>query len=199
MILVLDLDGVVVRGHPEGGRWDKDLARDLGIDSQRVQALFFASHFKDIVTGRADLMTTLESVWPQVECEASPRAFVDYWFAKDSRLDDEVLALVDAWRAGGRKAFIATLQEHERARYVWERLGLSGRFDGMFYSADLGAAKPDAEFFRRAQARMPVTMPDEILFLDDQSENVKAAAASGWRARVHRDAADLRAAIEELG
>jgi putative hydrolase of the HAD superfamily len=198
-ILVLDLDGVVVLGHPEGGRWDKDLARDLRIDPERVQTRFFKSHFRRAVLGEADLFQILDAVWPDLGSEATPRAFVEYWFARDSRVDPEVLAAVDAWRADGGTAYLATVQEHHRARHVWETLGLSRHFDGMQHSAALGAAKPDPEFYRRAHAKLPVTALHEVLFLDDRLDNVEAAAAFGWRARHYRGIVDLRTALAELG
>jgi putative hydrolase of the HAD superfamily len=198
-ILVLDLDGVVVLGHPQGGRWDKDLARDLGMQPELVQARFFRPHFHRAVLGEADLFDILVATWPELECASDPRAFVDYWFAKDSRVDPCVLAAVDAWRAQGGKAYLATVQEHHRARHVWETLGLKRHFDGMHHSAALGAAKPDPEFYHRAHAKLPVTTPDEVLFLDDRLDNVAAAAAFGWRARHYRGIEDLRAALTEVG
>lgn len=196
-VLVLDLDGVVVLGHPEGGRWDKHLARDLGMKAEHVQQRFFKPHFRRAVLGEADLFDILNTAWPSLECEGTPRAFVDYWFAKDSLIDSAVLADVDAWRAKGGKAFLATVQEHHRARHVWEALGLSAHFDGMHYSAALGAAKPDAEFYRRAQAKLPGA-PGDVLFLDDRIENVDAASAFGWRARHYRGIDDLRTALAEM-
>ncbi len=196
-ILVLDLDGVVILGHPEGGRWDKDLARDLKIDPERVQIRFFKPHFRRAVLGDADLFEILEVAWPELACEATPRAFVNYWFAKDSRVDADVLESVDAWRAKGGKAFLATVQEHHRARHVWETLGLKRHFNGMYHSAALGATKPDPEFYRRAHAKLPVTAPHEVLFLDDRLDNVEAAAAFGWRARHYQGIEDLRAALAE--
>jgi len=194
-VLVLDLDGVVVLGHPEGGRWDKDLARDLGMKPELVQTRFFKPHFRRAVLGEADLFDILDAAWPELESAGTARAFVDYWFAKDSRVDPDVLESVGEWRAKGGRAFLATVQEHHRARYVWETLGLSRHFDGMHHSAALGAAKPDAEFYRRAHAKLPVSAPDEVLFLDDRLDNVEAAAAFGWRARHYRGIDDLRAAI----
>src|SRR5579871_2202218 len=142
-VLVLDVDGVVVLGHPQGGRWDRHLQRDLRMAPETLQARFFHPHWRSIALGRAELMPVLESVWHELQCDASPRAFVDYWFANDSRLDHDLLAEVDAWRARGNKAFLATVQEHNRAKYLWKVLGLQRHFDGMHYSADLGAAKPD--------------------------------------------------------
>ncbi|HWD26327.1 MAG TPA: HAD-IA family hydrolase [Rhizomicrobium sp.] len=191
-VLLLDCDGVVVHGHPQGGRWDKDLERDLGLRADLVQTRFFKPHFRKVVLGEADLMDALDAAWPQLETTATPRAFVDYWFAMDSRLDGDVLAQVDAWRAVGRKAYLATVQEHHRARYLMDTLGLARHFDGIHYAAALGAAKPDRAFYERSQALLP---PGEVIFLDDSLANVEAATAFGWRAHHFRSADDLRAAL----
>ena len=195
--LVLDLDGVVILGHPDGGRWDKNIECDLGMDPKRL-GHFFRTHFPAVVLGEADLLETLERVWPELECPEDHRSFVDYWFAKDSRLNTEVLDQVDTWRAGGHKAYLATVQEHHRATHIWNVLGLNGHFDDILYSAALGAKKPDPDFFKRAIARLPVTSPDEILFLDDKEENVAAANAMNWRAFHYSIPNDLRKAIASL-
>ena len=63
-ILALDLDGVVVLGHPDGGRWDKDIERDLGIDPRHLRH-FFQTHWAEIVVGEADLFETLERIVPE--------------------------------------------------------------------------------------------------------------------------------------
>ena len=194
-VLVLDCDGVVVRGHAQGGRWDKHLARDLGIDARALQDGFFAPHWRAISHGEADMMAMLDAVWPQLGCAATPAQFVDYWFANDATLDGEVLALVDAWRAGGGRAYLGTVQEHHRARYLWERVGLKAHFDAIYYSAALGAWKPDAAFYERLQARLPVAAPGEVIFLDDVLRNVEAASAFGWRASQFVSAEDLRSAL----
>ena len=193
-VLLLDCDGVVVHGHPEGGRWDKNLERDLGIRADLVQTCFFKPHFRKIVLGEADLFAVLEQMWPELETAATPRAFVDYWFAMDSRIDPDVIAQVDAWRAAGAKAYLATVQEHHRARYLMDTLGLARHFDGIHHAAALGAAKPDRLFYERTQALLP---PGEVIFLDDALPNVDAASAFGWRAHHFRSAQDLRVALQE--
>lgn len=197
-VLALDLDGVVILGHPEGGRWDKHIERDLGVNPQHLQQRFFQAHWRRIEIGEADLFDVLADVWPELECSANARAFVDYWFANDSRLDAAVLTEVDAFRANGGKAYLATVQEHHRAKYIWDVLKLRDRFDGLIYSAALGAKKPQPEFFTRALTKLPVTSPDEIVFLDDRSDNVAAANAAGWRAHLHRDVEDLRRALAAI-
>jgi putative hydrolase of the HAD superfamily len=193
-VLLLDCDGVVVHGHPEGGRWDKHLERDLGLRADLVQTRFFKPHFRKIVVGEADLFDVLNAVWPELETAATPRAFVDYWFAMDSRIDPDVIAAVDAFRASGGKAYLATVQEHHRARYLMNDLRLADHFDGIHYAAALGAAKPEPAFYERTQAKLDCA-PQDVLFLDDAIRNVEAATAFGWRAHHFTRAADLRAAL----
>jgi putative hydrolase of the HAD superfamily len=198
MVLVLDVDGVVVLGHPDGGRWDRNLERDLGISPESLQERFFSRHWYDISTGTSGVLPVLESIWHEFDCSASPGHFIDYWFACDSRLNVELLAEVDAWRKYGNKVFLATVQEHLRAKHLWEVVGLERHFDGMHYSAALGAAKPDAAFYVRVQANLPVNSVDEVVFLDDSIRNVDAAAELGWRARHFTNIDDLRLALAEI-
>jgi len=194
-VLVLDCDGVVVRGHRDGGRWDRNLQRDLGIDATALQERFFKPHWRAIALGGADMREVLARVWPALGSAASADEFVDYWFANDAMLDDDVLAEVDAWRASGGKAYLGTVQEHHRARYLWNTLGLEAHFDAIHYSAGLGATKPDAAFYERLHAKLPVATRSDVIFLDDALPNVDAAKASGWRATHFRGADDLRAAL----
>ncbi len=195
-VLVLDCDGVVVRGHADGGRWDRNLARDLGLDIGVLQEHFFKPHWRSISLGEAPMLDVLERVWPALNCAASPQAFVDYWFANDAALDTDVLAQVDAWRAAGGKACLGTVQEHHRARYLWDTLGLSRHFDAIHYSAALGAGKPERAFYERLQAKLPAVAPADVIFLDDVLANVDAARAFGWRASQFHSAEDLRAALK---
>ena len=193
MILVLDLDGVVVTGNAVGEPWYENLERDLGIRPPDLQNLFFHTpRFSSLIVGQADLFEALRQIWPQLRCEVSVEAFVDYWFSSHSGLDKDVLAAVDRVRQEGRPSFLATNQEHHRARYVWNTLGLSRHFDGMIYSADLGEQKPNEAFFTRAAERLPARTPGEIAFLDDSPANVEAASRIGWNALHYRNIEDLR-------
>ncbi len=196
-VLVLDADGVVVLGHPDGGRWDKNLLPDLGIAPDDLQAKFFRPYWQSVAIGRADLLSVLGDMWHELNSRVAPRALVDYWFSNDSRLDRELLTVVDQWRADGNKAFLATIQEHHRAKYLWETMGLCNHFDAMLHSAELGAVKPDRTFYERAHARLPVQSAGEVVFLDDSVRNVEAAAAFGWRARHYTNVFDLRTALDE--
>lgn len=192
MILALDVDGVVVTGHRNGGHWNRDVERLFGVSPLTLQEQFFRPHWPAIVTGEKMMMPVLENIWPELRVTASAQDFVDHWFAADSAVDAAVLGFVDEWRSSGRKAILATNQEACRAGFLWGELDLSRHFDAMFYSADLKAQKPDMAFFRRIQERLGVA-PDQVIFADDCVENVIAADAHGWRGLHYRSVEDLRA------
>ncbi len=190
-VLALDLDGVVVTGHPQGGRWAQHLEADFGVTPARLRECFFIPYFDDIILGRADLFDGLEKAWPELGVRGTPRDLVKYWFAADSGIDAELLGVVRAWRAADAgRCVLATNQEHHRAAYIWDELGLSRDFDELFYSAALGARKPDTAYFERVTEKLGVA-PADVLFFDDSEANVDAAAAFGWQAHVYRNARDV--------
>jgi putative hydrolase of the HAD superfamily len=195
MILVLDLDGVVLTGHAEGGRWDKYLERDLGIASSALQEKFFKRYWRAIMLGRLDMFEGLRSCWPSLDCRTSPDEFVKYWFANDCTIDAAVLDTVREWRSHTGRCVLATNQEHYRARYLWNERGLSEHFDAMHYSAELGAEKPEVEFFRLVHVRLGTGTANDVFFLDDAPANVIAAAQFGWRAQRYKTVVDLKGAI----
>ena len=106
-----------------------------------------------------------------------------YWFEKDGNLDHALLENLASVRAGGLKLYLATVQEHWRAYYLWNALGLSEYFDGCFHSARVGAAKPDPAYFD-AVAKEVALLPEDLLLVDDSARNVDAARDAGWRAEL---------------
>ncbi len=180
--LMVDVDGVVVIApHPSG--WSAGLEADLGLAPSLLQSAFFAPNWDDIVHGRAALRDRLTPVMAEIAPQLTAEAVIDYWLAADSRLDHALLADLDAVRARGVALHLATVQEHERARYLWETVGLSRHFDAMHYSADLGAVKPHDAFFAAIEARTGLA-PEDLLFIDDKVENVEAARRRGWPSAV---------------
>lgn len=182
LCLMLDVDGVVVNGRPEDGQsWATDLERDLGVAPEQLQAIFFAPHWADIVIGRKNLYDVLDACMPELSPSLNAQEFIDYWFAKDSRVDQAVLAECEKLRGRGARIFLATNQEHMRAAYLMERLGLRDHVDGMVYSAQIAARKPQREFFDAA-AKLSGAAPEDSLLVDDTRANVDAALDAGWRA-----------------
>jgi putative hydrolase of the HAD superfamily len=200
-VLVLDIDGVVSLAQPGGPQpWDADLQRDWGFGPDEMVRDFFRKDWLEVVRGRLDLYVALHEYLEPKGLAGRLEEFVAYWLEKDTAIDREVLAAADAWRqrTGGR-VFAATNQEHHRAAYLRDTVGLGAHFDEIVYSAALGVCKPERVFFTNAQARMGVTAAQSILFVDDSAANVDGARMCGWRAMLYRGPDSLSRALAGWG
>ncbi len=193
---MIDVDGVVVR-RPEGRPWYVNLQADLGIDPAMLNTLFFGEHFDDVVCGRADLFERLDLVMPMLG-HVSSRELVDYWFTQDATLDDQLLSDLEQAKAQGFDLHLATVQEHHRARYLWDTLSLREHFTRMHYAADVGYGKTDAAFYRVIESRTGLR-PAEHCLVDDSEPNVVAARRVGWRAFHWTPEARVADVLEECG
>lgn len=179
---MLDVDGVLVNGRPADGQpFGTRLEADLGLSLERLQKAFFHRYWEAIVTGQEPMMDRLTAVLAEIAPHLTAETLTDYWFANDSRIDADVLAGAGALRAEGWRVFLATNQEHHRAKYLMETLGLGDHVDGIVYSAALGHKKPTHEFFRGAEAAVAAG-PDDLVLVDDLIANIEAARRCGWRA-----------------
>lgn len=180
--MMVDVDGVIV-AHPDPKGWSVNLERDLGLKIEDLQAKFFALHFGDIIHGRAALRERLAPVLAEIAPHLTCDQLCAYWFENDSHLDHDLLDQLAELRARGVELHLATVQEHERAAYLWETMALKERFDAIHYAAALGHAKPAPEFYAEIEARTGFA-PADLFFIDDKAANVEAARARGWKAAV---------------
>jgi putative hydrolase of the HAD superfamily len=157
------------------------LEADLGLRSDDLQREFFDVHWEDVVLGRVMLPDSLSPVLDKIAPHLTPDQFIAYWFDQDSRLDHELLQELAAIRSTGILIYLATNQDHRRARHLMETLGLEEHVDGVHYSAHVGAKKPSQDFFDKVAStvRFPAS---ELLLIDDSLDNTRAAEAAGWKA-----------------
>jgi putative hydrolase of the HAD superfamily len=179
---MMDVDGVLVSGRPSDGRHlFAELEKDLGLSPDKLRETFFTPFWEAIVTGKEGLTERLAPVLATIAPRVSSERLVTYWFENDSRVDENVLAAMGLYRRRGIPVFLATNQEHMRASYLMQEVGLSKHVDGIIYSAALGHRKPSAEFFDRAAA-MAGTEPEHLVLVDDTLANVEGARRRGWSA-----------------
>lgn len=178
--ILMDVDGVLVTGRPQdGAHLFTDLETDLGISLDSLQSNFFKPRWSAIVTGQKPLIPELTDALQTIAPDVPAQTLIDYWFENDSRIDTAVLDAMRSLRTAGHKVYLATNQEHLRAKYLMETLALGTEVDGIFYSAAIGHKKPSPEFYAhvdRALAGKGVG----IVLIDDTEANVLAARAHGW-------------------
>lgn len=191
--LVFDVDGVLVKAFV----WARILEEEHGLDLVRTKS-FFSGPFKKCVLGRARLKEELRPFLDEWCWTSSVDDFVDRWFEADSGVNAQVLDAVDQLRRQGLGCYIASTQEAERVAYLRKTLGFGSKFDGTFFSCELGAQKPDRHFFELVTRKIAVD-PEEILFFDDHQPNVEGARAIGWHAELYRAGDDLAVKLREYG
>ncbi|GMA39964.1 HAD family hydrolase [Mobilicoccus caccae] len=116
----------------------------------------------------------------------------------------ESFELIAAIRAAGVRCHLATNQQSFR-RDIMLDLGYADHFDELFFSCDLGVAKPDPRYFEAILDRLGHG-PEGVVFIDDRLDNVEAARSVGIDAHPHdhHDSADqgvgdLRALLRRVG
>ena len=122
----------------------------------------------DVTAGVPDLL----ALWEQVD------------------LDEAALRLVREVADSGVSCVLATNQQDHRKDFLRRQFGYDRLFAQSFYSCDLGAMKPEPEYFERVLAALRVDPRDagEVGFVDDSRANVETALRLGIRA-VHHDPA----------
>jgi putative hydrolase of the HAD superfamily len=194
--IMVDVDGVLVT-HPNKGGWSGNLEHDLGICPTLLNDVFFRRHWDDVVHGRVALRDRLALALAELAPSVSPTALIEYWFGNDAHIDERLLAELQILRKAGLELHLATVQEHERAAYLWDRLALRDSFDGMHYAAALGYSKPDHAFYRAVEAAVQIE-PEAIFFIDDKIENVEAARECGWTAALWTGSSTVRELMQAM-
>lgn len=191
--VLFDVDGVLV--HP--WRFRDLLTSKYGI-TPAMTAPFFRDPFKDCVLGRADLVDILPPFLASWGWQGSTTAFLDEWFSSENAPDEAVLDVVADLRRRRIPCFAASTQERRRARYLASEMRFEQLFDRLFFSCDIGAAKPHQDFYVAVASHLGCAGAN-LLFFDDLDANVEGARTAGWRAEpfttVERLRADLAAHI----
>jgi putative hydrolase of the HAD superfamily len=105
------------------------------------------------------------------------------------------VALIEDLAAVGQPLAMLSNAPDELAEAISE-LPLAPHFGHLIFSCQLKSAKPDPECYGRALARIGARA-DEVIFVDDRSENVAAAAALGLQSVHFTSPSHTRAAVSE--
>ncbi len=183
---VFDADGVSI------DRWGfaNVLSVEYGLSRDATRE-FFVGPFRECLTGNASLS---DSVTPYLERWQWPdtvQAFVDLWMESDNQPNAQVLSHIQGLRQGGANCFLASNQEQVRANYIRTCMGFESMFERLFFSCDLGYAKPDRQFFELIAAEVEFE-PHQIHFWDDSDSYVLAARSAGWNAYLYQGVESLK-------
>jgi putative hydrolase of the HAD superfamily len=187
-VILVDADGVVIKRRKY---FSEIYAEQAGLDAKADFLPFFQGEFRNTVVGMADLKEIIGPWLEKWKWDEGIEAFLQLWFETESNVQNDVLDYLAQLRKSGIKCYLASQQEHYRGEYILNQLGLKAKFDGTFMTNDLGVRKDDSHFFELilVQLKIPAS---EILFVDDEQENLDAAKAAGISTYFYRDLGEFR-------
>jgi len=168
--MLIDLDGVVRRwASPEAVEQKYGLSPGTLTQTAMAWELLRPAVAGEITD--AEWMRLVADRLP-LDPESAAAAVAD-WQADRGSVNPEALAFVRDVRAAGKPVGLAT-NATDRLRGDLDALGLTGEFDAIISSYELGIHKPAPEFYVRACAELGVP-PQWVMFVDDDDRAVRAA------------------------
>lgn len=121
-----------------------------------------------------------------------PRLFVEAWNSMLVGMQPDVFDMLTDLRKEYTVSLLSNINAfHARFihRYLEKEYGVSDflqtYFDNYFYSHEIGMRKPEQRCYNHVMCSIKATLASDILFIDDNLENVNAAKALGWNAKYH--------------
>jgi len=189
-VYIFDADGVVIE--PWG--FANVLESEYSITRQTTIP-FFSTAFQKCLIGTSELQKTLEPYLSQWGWERSSSELIRIWHEAENLPRKSALDFVEKLRAAGHICCLASNQEKLRASYIREEMGFAELFDRLYFSCDLGAVKPDSQFFNAVTNDLGC-LPEDVVFWDDSPNIVEGALAVGWKAHVYIDETSLELAVD---
>lgn len=189
---IFDVDGVLVDSMDAKGNfhWSRNIETELGFKKSDLPKIFSSGWF-DALKGRLDTKEHLRNVFSQLpDCAVTVEQFVDYWLAKDTRFNKDVLGIANDLQ---HAAYLGTNQDPYRAAALQASIGEN--FRGIFASSAIGFMKPEPEFYAHIESALNLP-PAEIMLIDDHHSNIEVAKGRGWQTHHFKgDAAALRQSL----
>ena len=183
---IFDADGVAI--NPWG--FAKALSTEYGVSQEETRE-FFAGPFKQCLIGDASLLASVAPYLDRWQWPDTAQAFIDFWMESDDKPNTQVLSHIQNLRESGAKCYLASNQEQVRAEYIRNRMGFESMFERLFFSCDLGHAKPDRQFFDLIAVEID-SEPRDIHFWDDSDSYISAAKSAGWNAHLYESVESLQ-------
>jgi len=193
--VIFDSDGMLTHGN----RFSDTYVKDHDISMSEMDP-FFNGPFKDCLIGKADLREELKKGWLEKwKWQGSVDNLLKYWFGTGNNLDKEVFETIKQITV---PKVLATNQEKYRTEYLNNEFGYDQVFNKIFSSAFVGAKKPNSEFFERIYVYFkelgPSIEKNEVLFWDDDVENVEGAGNYGFTSIQYWDYESYRSKMVEF-
>ncbi|MFD6885513.1 HAD family hydrolase [Streptomyces sp. NPDC059957] len=193
-IVLFDLFGVIAR-HQRPGAMD-GMATLISASTDAFIAAYWDCR-QPYDAGQLDASQYWTAVLHRLSVPAHPDvieklrlADIDSW----SRVDDRMVAYVQSLRNVAEVALLSNIPTDHADAFLAAQPWLH-HLDHVAFSGKIHAAKPDATAFHHCIAALHAA-PADFLFVDDRSENVRAAQAVGMNGHLFTGYDELTTALD---
>jgi putative hydrolase of the HAD superfamily len=107
-------------------------------------------------------------------------------------VNQELVDYIQDLRRKGISCILATDNEKYRFQHMLINFGFDSIFDKAYSSADLGCKKLNRDFFEKIISELDNISKKEILFIDDDIENIQIAEKFGIHTHVYISMENLK-------
>ncbi len=193
-VIIFDADEVLILGKR---RFSVTLAEKHGI-SIEMTLPFFKGPFQECLVGNLDLKEVIVPYLNKWGWDKGVDTLLDYWFSLESKTDKELIKYIKGLRQKGIVCLLATNNEKHRFEYMTSKMGLKNVFNKTYASAHLGHKKPEQAFFAKIFKELKNIKKEEVLFVDDNKENIKGAKEFGIHAELYNSFEDFKKKLASL-
>ncbi|HTE48725.1 MAG TPA: HAD-IA family hydrolase [Candidatus Paceibacterota bacterium] len=193
-VIIFDADGVLI---PHKRKFSVTLAEKHDISIEKTLP-FFSGPFQDCLVGNKDLKEAISPHLKEWGWNNGVEALLDYWFQLEHNINMELVDYIQGLRSQGVKCFLATNNEKYRFQYILDKMGFRNMFDATYASAHLGHKKSNKEFFSKIFKELKNIDKNEVLFVDDDIENIKSAKDFGIYTELYTSIKNLKKKLSLL-
>jgi len=178
--ILFDADGVIQKTAVDYRQALMTLLASRSDEADRLVHEIFSAE-RPALNGRRNFVDALSELLGRWNLAERVDEVLRIWTSIET--DPSMFTAIASLREQGLPCYLATNQEAHRGRHMAETLRYRDLFHGAYYSHVLGVAKPNAEYFRAILTDLQLA-PEQILFIDDNKQNVTAAREVGLHAAV---------------
>ena len=181
-VLLLDADGVLFKSEV---LFSTLFSQEYGVPLEDISE-FFRGPFAQCQTGEKDMRDELPEYLEKWKWNGDLDSFLQYWFESEFKLDEKLHTSVQHLRENGVLCCLASNNEKHRAAHLEKRLREMDALDKYYFSWSLKSKKNNPDFFEKIIEELKVA-PEEIIFIDDEQQNIDTAKSLGIDARLYHD------------
>lgn len=175
--VIFDADGMVIH-NSHAQRFSVRFAKKYGVKEELILP-FFKNEFQECLAGRADLKEELKKYVKKWNWQGTIDELLEFWFVGEDNPDERVLTVARELKTKDIICCLATNNEKYRTEYIIERMKLGSEFNKVYSSAYLGFKKPETKFYQYIVDDLGL-IKDEVLFWDDEAEELEAVTKQGF-------------------